>query len=117
MCDRCLRACFPLRAIGVRWSGGQVLTTVLIGAITVVFVSLLFAQDGLPALVALRQERQRLGEQAVALLQQNASLRDQIRRLRSDDAFLEQVARRELGFVRTDEVVYRFRRPARPPAP
>ncbi len=108
---------FRYEPFAVRWSGGQVLTTVLVAAIGLVFVSLLFAQDGLPALVALRGERQRLGEQAVALLQQNAALRDQIRRLRSDDAFLEQEARRELGFVRDDEVVYRFRRPAHPPAP
>jgi cell division protein FtsB len=104
-------------SLGVRWSGGRLLTTALVGAIALVFVSLLFAPDGLPALVALRRERQRVGEQAVALLEQNAALREQIRRLRSDDAFLEQIVRRDLGFVRDDEVVYRFRRPAKPPAP
>jgi len=65
------------------------------------------------AMGALRAERQRLGEQAVALLQQNAGLREQIQQLKTDDRFLEALARRELGMTRPDEVVYRFRRPPR----
>jgi cell division protein FtsB len=94
----------------VRWSGGQVLTIVLVAAIAITFGSLLVAREGVPSLLALRRERQRLGEQAVALLQQNTTLREQIRKLQTDDRFLEALARRELGFVRSDELVYRFRR-------
>jgi cell division protein FtsB len=86
---------------------------VLLAAIALVSGALLFSPDGVPTLLTLRLERQRLGEQAVALLQQNESLRQQIRRLGTDDRFLEEVARRQLGFVAPDEVVYRFRRPAR----
>jgi cell division protein FtsB len=95
----------------VRWSGGQMLTLGLVVAIVVVLGSLVFAPDGIPSLVALKRERQRLGEQAVALLEQNTALREQVDRLRTDDRFLEGLARRELGFVRSDELVYRFRRP------
>jgi cell division protein FtsB len=95
----------------VRWSGGQALTIVLVLAIALVTGSLLLTPDGVPSLLALRRERQRLGEQAVALLEQNQALREQIHRLRTDDRFLETLARRELGFVGADEVVYRFRRP------
>ena len=83
----------------------------LVVAIVLVLGSLILAKDGIPSLLALRGERQRLGEQAVALLQQNAALREQIQQLRTDDRFLEGLARRELGFVASDEVVYRFRRP------
>lgn len=101
----------------MRWSGGQALTLVLVGAIVLVSGSLVLAPDGLPSLVALRRERQRLGEQAVALLEQNQALRDQIHRLRSDDRFLEALARRELGFVGPDEMVYRFRRSPKDPTP
>lgn len=100
----------------VRWSGGQTLTLALVVAIVAVSASLVFAPDGVRSLLALDRERQRLGEQAVALLEQNRTLRDQIDRLRTDDRFLEGLARRELGFVRSDELVYRFRRPPRPPA-
>ncbi len=95
----------------VRWSGGQAVTIVLILAIALVLGSLLLMPDGVPSLLALRRERQRLGEEAVALLQQNDALREQIHQLRTDDRFLEELARRELGLVRPDEVVYRFRRP------
>ena len=101
----------------VRLSGGQALTMALVAAIVLVLCSLMLAKDGVPSLLALRRERQRLGEQAVALLQQNATLREQIHRLRTDDRFLAVLARRELGFVGSDEVVYRFRRPPKSVAP
>ena len=94
----------------VRWSGGQTLTIGLVVIIGLVLSSMLLAPGGIPKLLALRAERQRLGEQAVALLQQNAALREQIQQLKSDDRFLEAIARRELGMTRPDEVVYRFRR-------
>jgi len=95
----------------VRWSGGQTLTIGIVVIIGLVLGSMLLAPGGIPSLLALRAERQRLGEQAVALLQQNAALREQIQQLKTDDRFLEALARRELGMTRPDEVVYRFRRP------
>ena len=93
------------------------LTIVLFVAILLALGSLVLARDGIPNLLALGRERQRLGEQAVALLQQNATLRDHIKRLRADDRFLESAARHELGFVRSDETVYRFRRSAKSTQP
>jgi cell division protein FtsB len=102
---------------GVRWSGGQTLTIGLLVVIAFALGSLLLAPGGIPNLLALRTERQRLGEQAVALLQQNAALREQIQQLRTDDRFLEGIARRELGMTRPDEIVYRFRRPPKRMAP
>jgi cell division protein FtsB len=100
----------------VRWSGGQTLTIGIV-VIGLVLGSMLLAPGGIPNLLALRAERQRLGEQAVALLQQNAALREQIQQLKTDDRFLEALARRELGMARPGEVVYRFRRPPKGMAP
>ena len=94
----------------VRWSGGQTLTIGILVIIGLVLGSMLLAPGGITNLVALRAERQRLGEQAVALLQQNAALREQIQQIKTDDRFLEALARRELGMTRPGEVVYRFRR-------
>jgi cell division protein FtsB len=88
-------------------------TVLLVLAIAAVAYSAVFGQDGLRHLSALRDERQNLGREAVALLEQNAALREQIKRLKSDDRFLESYARRELDLVRPDETVYRFHRPAR----
>ena len=101
----------------MRWSGGQALTVVLVGAILLVLGSLMMASDGVPNLLGLKRERQRLGEKAVALLERNTALREDVRRLRSDDRFLEALARRELGFVRADETVYRFPRATEPGRP
>ena len=61
------------------------------------------------ALQGLRHERRQLGDMAVRLLQGNASLRQRIEALRTDDHVLEGVVRRELGLVRPNETVYRFR--------
>jgi cell division protein FtsB len=59
-------------------------------------------------LLHLRAERQELGEAAVARLQENAALRAEITRLRSDPKYLEALARKRLGLVKPDEMVYRF---------
>jgi cell division protein FtsB len=82
-----------------------------------------FGSGGLLQLWKLRAERAALGEEALKLCRANDSLRQKIRRLRRSDRELEVLARRELGLVRDDEIVYRFAsRPAgassvtRPPA-
>jgi cell division protein FtsB len=52
----------------------------------------------------------RASETAVAKLRnENAGLREQIRRLRSDPREIEAVARRELGLIRPGEVLFLIR--------
>lgn len=92
----------------VRSTGGQALTGILGALILSVAGASLFGSHGARQLVVIRQERQRLGERAVALLNENRARREAIRRLREDDAFLEDLARRELGLTRPNETVYRF---------
>ena len=43
-----------------------------------------------------------------ALKAENESLRSEIKRLKGDDEYLGKVARKELGLVGKNEVVYRF---------
>ena len=88
------------------------LTMLLVLGIAAVASSVLAGRNGATQLVSLRAERQRLGREAVALIERNAALRDEIQHLQSDDGYLEAYARRQLGLVRGDEVVYRFHRPA-----
>jgi cell division protein FtsB len=87
-----------------------VLTAALIATILGVTASLLHGADQLRQL---RGERQQYGEQTVLLLKQNRALRDEAVRLKQDDLYLEALARRELGLVRPNEIVYHFRRPPR----
>jgi len=88
-----------------------VLTVVLALMIAAVTGSALFGEHGVAHLLRLRAERQELGQAAFALLQTNNRLRGEIERLRNDDLYLEELARRQLGLVRPNETVYRFRRP------
>ena len=72
-------------------------------------VSTLVGQHGLLHLQELRQEQQALEAEAFTLTHENADLRERINRLKTDNEFLEKVAREELGFVGKGEIVYRFR--------
>jgi len=80
----------------------------LLAAIVTVAASTLVGSDSLRRLLVLRAERQGIGEEAVRRLQDNAALRAEISRLRSDPKYLESLARERLGLVRPDEMVYRF---------
>ena len=95
-------------------SGSAVLTIGLLVAIVTVAASALVGSDGVTRLLLLRGERQELGEGAVRRLQDNAALRAEIARLRSDPKYLEALARERLGLVRPDEMVYRFLDPDAP---
>src|SRR5947199_289292 len=110
---RCLRARFPLPLFAVRMASGRVLSAVLLLAIATVTVSALIGEHGVPHLLRLRAERQDLGRTAFALLEENARLREDLARLKDDDLYLEELARRQLGLVKPGEIVYRFRSSSR----
>jgi cell division protein FtsB len=55
-----------------------------------------------------------LAGQCNRLLLDNAAIRERIARLKSDDTYLQQLIRQELGYVRPDELVYRFPKAAEP---
>ncbi len=57
----------------------------------------------------LQGEKGKLDEQNYRLQKDNEALRQRIARLRSDNFFLEKIAREELNMVRPGEIIYRFR--------
>jgi len=87
-----------------------VLSAALALAIAGVAASVLLGEHGVAHLLRLRAERRALGQAVFVLMEGNTRLRDEIRRLRADDLHLEGLARRQLGLVRPNEFVYRFRR-------
>ena len=86
------------------------LSATLVVLIVAVTTSAVFGSHGLTHLSRLRDERRELAQATFARLEQNARLREQITQLRSDDLYVEQLARRQLGLVRPNETVYRTRR-------
>ena len=69
----------------------------------------IFGSRGLLHLRAIALEKGLLAERITTLLRENEKLRTRLDRLRTDDRHLERLAREQLGLVRPDEVVFRFR--------
>jgi cell division protein FtsB len=83
--------------------------SIALGALlTVLIISCLVAPLGPRDLALLREHRARLETVRDRLLVANGELAERTQRLQSDDAYLQRLIRRELGYARPDELVYRF---------
>jgi len=69
----------------------------------------LFGEKGVVRLVKLMREREALSSEVEQLKVENDRLRHEIEALRNDQDYLEHLARKQLGMVRKDELVYQFR--------
>ena len=69
-----------------------------------------FGQRGFLHLYRMEKKRQAYIERIREVEQENQALIEEIRRLNTDTAYLESVARKELGLVKEDEILYRFSR-------
>lgn len=70
--------------------------------------NLFLGRDGPRDWVKLSAIRVELIAENEHLRQENAGLEKQINRLRNDDAYLQGFIRSELGYIRPDEITYRF---------
>jgi len=80
----------------------------LTALILLLFIYTIVGERGAIHLWRLRGEKITLDEKNYRLQNENEALRKRISRLRTDDLYLEQVAREELNLVRPGEVIYRF---------
>lgn len=71
-------------------------------------LSLIHGPLGPRDLLALRRHRRALEAERSALAQRNERLETSVQKLRSDRPYLERLVRRELGYTRPDEIVYKF---------
>ena len=69
---------------------------------------LAFGERGFIHLYRMEKERQAYLEKIHELEKANRELMDQINRLHKDREYMESVARRELGLVKDNEIIYRF---------
>jgi cell division protein FtsB len=65
----------------------------------------LFGEQGLAQTVRARHERSIAAATVARLRNENAGLREQIRRLQEDPATIESVARQDLGLIRPGEIL------------
>jgi cell division protein FtsB len=78
----------------------------------VAFISLAwlsFGRHGLIDLYKMKKEREKCLAILNNLKEKNRILADEIRRLKEDNKYFESVAREQLGMVRDNEIVYRFK--------
>lgn len=70
---------------------------------------LVFApQSGVLALLQKRAKMKSLQHKTLLLERSNKELEQEINRLRTDSAYLEEVARREHGLLKKNEIIYDF---------
>jgi cell division protein FtsB len=69
---------------------------------------LFFTEDVLTRNSGLMEKKKTLEEENLRLEEENRQLAARLDRLRSDPGYLEDEARRKLGLVRPDEIVFRL---------
>lgn len=78
-------------------------------------IVVLFGDNGLVELNRKHNTHQRLLEENARLTRENLKMYRTIDRLENDPAFVESVARQELGMVRSDELIFKFKSEATKP--
>lgn len=76
---------------------------------SLLFVWLSFGQNGLLDLCKMQTDKEKNLSALKDLREKNKLLAYEIRRLREDPKFFESVARRELGLVRENEIIFRIK--------
>lgn len=80
----------------------------LIGFILVVWYFSLFGEKGVIKIIQLKRERDRIISDVSCMQEENKRLQEEIRRLREDSRYLESVARRDLGLIKENEILFIF---------
>ncbi len=76
--------------------------------LTLIVAWLGFGERGLIHLYKMEKERQAHLARIKKLERENQELLAEINRLRTDKEYVESVARKELGLIKDDEILYRF---------
>jgi len=90
--------------------------------LTVIFIAMfnfllvvLFGDNGLLELHRLDQTHQHLLDSNARLTQENLQMYRGVDRLQNDPSYVENIARQELGMIRSDELIFKFKHDANRP--
>jgi len=67
-----------------------------------------FGERGVLHIYRLAQEKDEIQKKAAQIKAENEQLKREIEALKSDRRYLESIARKELGLVRPNEIIYQF---------
>ena len=99
----------PLDALARRRRDNPWLRRTLVFIACVLLADSLLGDRGLVRMIRADREYRRAQNALTTLRNENAGLREQIRRLSTDPRTLEDIARQELGLVRPGEVLFIIR--------
>ena len=87
----------------------NILIAIAVAAVVVLFFMIVFGDNGLVDLRLLKSKHVRLEMRNVQIAGENVQLHRQIDRLKHDPAYIESIARQELGMIAPDEVIIKPR--------
>ena len=87
----------------------NILMAVAAAAVVVMFFMIVFGENGLADLRILKNQHAALQARNTQLAVENVQLHRQIDRLKHDPAYIESIARQELGMIAPDEVIIKPR--------
>lgn len=91
-----------------QWLRRESLTLILGALLIAVCLNFAVASHGLRDLLILRHHQARLEAEREHEQSEDRNLEATITKLQSDDAYLQRLIRKELGYARSNELIYRF---------
>lgn len=81
---------------------------ILAGCIAFILFFTVFGDKGLLRIVELRQDMTRIQARLSDTRTENEKLKREIVALKSDQRYVESIARKDFGLVRSNEIIYQF---------
>lgn len=67
-----------------------------------------FGENGILHLLRLKKEMGGIKEANLQLVKENEELKEEVRKLKQEKKYIEEIARKELGMVKEGEIIYQF---------
>lgn len=67
-----------------------------------------FGEKGILHLLRMQKELARIKETNLKMEEENQRLKEEVRRLQYEKRYIEEIARKELGMVKEEEILYQF---------
>lgn len=92
----------------IPWAGKKRYFIPLLLFVVIIVMLTIFGDKGLIRIYKLSQERDFIKNENERIKADNAEMREEARRLKTDNKYIEMVARKELGMIGKNEVLYQF---------
>lgn len=78
------------------------------GCLAFILFFTVFGDKGLLRIYELRQDKASIEKRLIEIRSENDNLKREVVALQSDRRYIERIARKDLGLVRSNEVIYQF---------